>query len=726
MKQLILCEKPSAALKIADSLADGKVKAYKEDGVPYYNIQIKGKETVVCCTVGHLFNLTEKNKQSLKYPVFDIEWKESFKVKKKNAYAEKYFDLLKVLSKDVNEFIIATDKDLEGEVIGWNILRYIFGKENGLRMEFSTLTKDDLIESYNNVKKNIDFPLAHSGETRHILDWIWGINTSRALTLAIKSAGAFKLMSSGRVQGPALNLIVKREKEIQNFKSVPFWLVSLVTNNFIAEHIKGNIWDKKEAEKVLENTKGKPGFIKKISKREFLQEPPHPFDLTSLQIEAYKTLKINPKETLSIAQDLYINGFISYPRTSSQKLPLALNFKKILSKLKNNSNYDEICSELLNKKELKPNEGKKSDPAHPAIYPTGEIGKIAEKEAKLYDLIVHRFLATFGTPAKREASNIEIEVNNEIFIASGTRTIEKGWHQLYGEYVKFEEIDLPKLNEGEELENKGVKVHDKETQPPKRYTQASIIKELEKRNLGTKSTRAQIVDSLYQRNYIQENSIEVTDLGLKTAETLKKYVPTILDENLTRHFEIDMEKIQDGKKKPESILNEAKKIIEEISENFKKKEEKIGKELLEANRETQAQASLIGKCPNCDKGLLNIRRGKFGSFVACDSYPDCKTTFSIPKGALVKNTKDTCQECNCPKILIIRQGKRPMELCINKDCPTKKSDVKLDKNKKCPECGSELVIRKGIYGAFLACSSYPKCKYIDTSFSRKRTEKSPI
>ena len=117
-----------------------------------------------------------------------------------------------------------------------------------------------------------------------------------------------------------------------------------------------------------------------------------------------------------------------------------------------------------------------------------------------------------------------------------------------------------------------------------------------------------------------------------------------------------MEKIQDGKKKPESILNEAKKIIEEISENFKKKEEKIGKELLEANRETQAQASLIGKCPNCKDGLLNLRKGKYGLFVSCDKYEICDTTFSIPKGALVKNTKNTCQECNYPKILIIRQG----------------------------------------------------------------------
>ncbi len=675
MKQLILCEKPSAALKIADSLADGKVKAYKEDGVPYYNIQIKGKETVVCCTVGHLFNLTEKNKQSLKYPVFDIEWKESFKVKKKNAYAEKYFDLLKVLSKDVNEFIIATDKDLEGEVIGWNILRYIFGKENGLRMEFSTLTKDDLIESYNNVKKNIDFPLAHSGETRHILDWIWGINTSRALTLAIKSAGAFKLMSSGRVQGPALNLIVKREKEIQNFKSVPFWLVSLVTNNFIAEHIKGNIWDKKEAEKVLENTKGKPGFIKKISKREFLQEPPHPFDLTSLQIEAYKTLKINPKETLSIAQDLYINGFISYPRTSSQKLPLALNFKKILSKLKNNSNYDEICSELLNKKELKPNEGKKSDQAHPAIHPTGEFAKVEGKSFRLYDLIVRRFLSTFGESAKKQTNTLEIDVNNEIFSVSGTITLEKGWQRYYGRYATSKEVELPKYKEGEEIKIKEIKSEDKETQPPKRYNPASIIKELDKKVLGTKGTRANIIDTLYQRNYIKDNSIQATDLGIKLIDTLEKYSEQIIDEKLTRYFEEEMEQIREEKKDEKKVIDEAKTKLIKIFEKFKENEEKIGKALLESQRNTEEEMNTLGKCPKCDKGNLKIlfSRKTKSKFVGCSSYPDCKNIYSLPRNGLIKKIEEKCKECNFYQVLVIRAGKRPWKLCLTPNCKSKEA-----------------------------------------------------
>jgi len=220
---------------------------------------------------------------------------------------------------------------------------------------------------------------------------------------------------------------------------------------------------------------------------------------------------------------------------------------------------------------------------------------------------------------------------------------------------------------------------------------------------------------LYNRNYIQERSIEVTDLGLRTNDTLKKYVPDIVDENLTKQFEEDLEQIREGKKKQETVLAEAKKVLTKLLKEFKQKEEKIGKALLEANRETQAQASLIGKCPNCDKGLLNIRRGRFGLFVSCDLYEECGTTFSIPKGALVRPTKKICEHCQHPKISIIKRGKRPQELCINKECPSKESDLKLEKDKKCPKCGGELIIRKSIYNSFIGCSKYPKCRYIENN-----------
>ncbi|GIU69948.1 MAG: hypothetical protein KatS3mg002_1184 [Candidatus Woesearchaeota archaeon] len=235
---------------------------------------------------------------------------------------------------------------------------------------------------------------------------------------------------------------------------------------------------------------------------------------------------------MDIAQDLYSSGYISYPRTSSQKLP-NINFRKVIEQL---SKYDISAKDLLKKQALKPSEGKKTDPAHPAIYPTGIIPKLSEKNAKIYDLIVKRFLACFGDDAKRETITIYIDIESEIFITKGTRTKIAGWHELYKPYVQLEEKELPKCKNNDLFIIKEVIKHDKQTQPPKRYTPASIIKELEKRNLGTKATRASIIDSLYERNYIKNESIEATELGMQTVETLEKFAPEILDEKINKTF----------------------------------------------------------------------------------------------------------------------------------------------------------------------------------------------
>lgn len=677
MVQLIICEKPSAAQKIASSLADGKVKSNSVNGVPFYEIKIDKKDTIVACTVGHLFSVTEKNKKGLAYPVFDTEWKEIFKIRKKSGFAEKYYNVLKKLGKDIDTYIVATDLDTEGEVIGLNIVRFIYNKKDAFRMRFSTLTKDELIESYRNMNKTLDWGLAKAGETRHIMDWIWGINTSRALTLAMKRAGNFKIMSSGRVQGPALNLIVKREKEIQAFKPVPFWNVNLISDKFIAQHEKGNIFEKTDAENIFKNTKGEKAIVKQIRKTEFIQAPPYPFDLTSLQLEAYKTLGISPKETLSLAQDLYTSGFISYPRTSSQKLPPALNYKKIIEKLKSNTNYKEICSELLTK-QLRPNEGKKSDQAHPAIHPSGEFANTEGKQFRLYDLIARRFLSTFGENAKKQTSHIDIDVNNEIFSVSGTITLEKGWLNYYGRYAKSKDVELPKYKEGEEIKYKEIKIEDKETQPPKRYTPASIIKELDKKVLGTKATRAAIVDALYKRNYVQGTSIQATTLGIRTIETLGKYCEEIIDEKLTRHFEKDMEQIREGKKPENEVLEEAKERLVKIFKKFEENEEKIGKSLLESHRATEAEMNTFGKCPKCNIGNLKILyspRTK-SKFVGCTHYPNCKNIYSLPRNGLIRKLEDRCKECGFYQVLVIRAGKRPWKLCLTPNCKSKEAWAK--------------------------------------------------
>ncbi|HLC55434.1 MAG TPA: DNA topoisomerase I [Candidatus Nanoarchaeia archaeon] len=671
MVELIVCEKPAQAEKIASAL--GKPTKHLIGKVPYYELEYKGRKILVGCAVGHLFNLAEKEKNGWKYPVWDIEWRESYKISKKADFSEKYLRVLEKIAKKSSEFTVACDKDMEGSLIGWNCIRFIAKQKDGKRMNFSTLTKDELIQSYEHASPHLDFNFINAGEARHVLDWLAGINLSRALTLAVKSAGLFKLLSIGRVQGPALKIIVDREEEITNFKPEPYWQIFLEgkakEGNIQAEHEAGKIFEKDKADSILKKTKGKKAIVSSVEKKSSSVSPLPPFDLTTLQTEAYRYFGISPKETLSIAQDLYTAGLISYPRTSSQKLPVALGHESLLGKISKIKEYAGICQELL-KRKLQPSEGKKVDPAHPAIFATGEQKKLEGRSKKIYDLIVRRFLACFSDPLEREIITAKIDVNNEIFVTKGMTIQKQGWHDIYF-FMKLEEQELPPLQKGDEIKQQKIILHEDQTKPPKRYTEASLIKELERLVIGTKSTRAQIIDTLYQRNYIREKAIEATTLGIAAVQTLKKYCPEILDEKLTRHFEEEMDLIMEDKKKKEDVLEESKHFLFKTLEHFKKHEKKIGEGLVEAAKETRHEMSKVGPCPVCKSGELMIRSGKFGQFVACNKYPDCKTTFSVPSGSLIKTTDQLCKECGFMQVIAIRRGRRPWMYCLNKQCPAK-------------------------------------------------------
>ena len=307
---------------------------------------------------------------------------------------------------------------------------------------------------------------------------------------------------------------------------------------------------------------------------------------------------------------------ISYPRTSSEKHPKYINYQKILTKISEQEKY-KIANELL-KKELQPQEGKKTDPAHPAIYPTGEIKRTGGKQQKVYDLIVHRFLAVFGDPAKRESQKVSLSSNKEIFYLSGKKTIEPGWTSLYGKYAAREETILPEIKKGDKFSIKNSNQIAKEAQPPPRYSQGSVLKEMEQRGLGTKATRAQIIQILYNRGYLIGRSIEVTELGLQLSNILEKSVPDVISEKLTRHFEEECDSIELGKITREKILGEAKETITNICNNFRKKEKKIGQELTEAVIATQDKQSILGKCHKCSGTLKVFKMWRTGKrFVGC-------------------------------------------------------------------------------------------------------------
>ncbi len=274
-----------------------------------------------------------------------------------------------------------------------------------------------------------------------------------------------------------------------------------------------------------------------------------------------------------------------------------------------------------------------------------------------------------------------------IFTKKGTEIKKSSWLEIYP--IKIKETSLPNIDGNVKIIDS--RIEEKQTNPPNRYSPASIISELEKRNLGTKATRASILETLYYRNYIKDQSIKATPLGISLIETLEKHSPIIIDEALTREFEKGMGSIQSSKKfykeKEEKILDTAKKTIIKISKQFKKEEKEIGKELLTANlklREEQKKENALNICPICKKGNLGITysRKTKRQFVACDAYPKCKTTFSLPPNAGIKKEGKNCEACGFPKLISIKRGRKPWRFCFNPQCSTNKERIEAYRRKK--------------------------------------------
>ncbi len=714
--ELIITEKPQAAMKIAAAL--GKSSKRDINKIPYYEVNREGTQLVVACAVGHLFTL-KQNSPGSGIPVFDISWvPNSFT--KKSDFTKKYYDAIFRLAKDAGQVTIATDYDVEGEVIGMNVMRFICGQKDANRMKFSTLTDAEINSAYEKKLPQIDWKQAIAGETRHYLDWFYGINLSRALMNAIKTTGAFRIMSIGRVQGPALKLIVDKDREISEFKSVPFWQIFITCDDkknktdvrlpseaikevavqrleesgrkpagcLQLKHIK-DIFNQKELTQ-FENLVGKTALAETTKKQETIPPNP-PFNLTSLQTEAYKFHGITPSRTLQAAQSLYLAGLISYPRTSSEKLPESIDYKTILKKIAKQHDAEKLITRQ------KPIEGSKTDPAHPSIYPTGETQVLSGNEEKIYSLIVKRFLALFCDNAILDKKRVRAEVEEKVFSAIGSGIRQKGWMAIYP--YKMKEKEIPDMNG--EVKIIDSRIEKKETQPPKRYSPASILSELEKRNLGTKATRAAILETLYDRGYVKDTSVKATPLGISLIETLEKHSPIIIDEELTRNFENEMESLIEIKKtnaelrkeidqKQNTIIEEAKKTITKIAEQFNKKEKEIGKELLDAQtnlREQQKKENTLIKCPKCGEGNLAITysRKNRRQFIACDAYPKCKNTFSLPPNSAIKKTDKICEKCKFPILMSLKKGKKPWFFCFNPECETNRERIEEYRRKKAEE-----------------------------------------
>jgi DNA topoisomerase-1 len=681
---LIITEKPDAANRIASALdVQGKPQKLFSRGVPYYQACRDG-EVIVVPALGHLYTIMSSQAGKRSYPVFDYQWVPRYQAERGASRIRVWLKVIAQLAQDAEAFVDGCDFDIEGSIIGYNILKYACGgkQQAAKRMKYSTLTDEELQESYADLLPKLDFALVEAGLTRHEVDWLYGINLSRALTDAAKaSSGQYATLSTGRVQGPTLKFLEEREKDIQTFVPTPYWsLTAKININGAAIDVA---YEKPlevlaEAKALRDACKTKIGRIETVTASEFTVNPPVPFDLGSLQSEAYKLFRYTPMRTSTILQRLYLDALISYPRTSSQKLPPSIAYKAILKKLQKAPAYTKHAAELLIKPDLKPNEGKKSDPAHPAIYPTGNLPQkpLDSASKNLFDLVVKRFLAVFAEPAVRQNINVNVSLNGNLFRFSAARTLMEGWFRFYRPYVQVKENVLPPLTEGQLVDVLRVTLKEHFTQPPARYNPRSLLLKMEKEEIGTKATRAATIQTLHDRKYLNgTDSLAVSDLGFEVTEVLERYCPTVVTPEMTRMLEEKMEAIQQGKETKENVLENAVETLKLVTSELKDKEAAIGAHLSLALTQARLEERTVGACPKCANGQLVILRSKKSGkrFVGCTNYFEgkCTVSYPLPQTGTVKPLGCTCRNCGSPLIAVYSRGRRPWRLCLNPNCPSK-------------------------------------------------------
>lgn len=703
---LVVCEKPDAARRIASALGSAR-ETRGAGGVSVFDVAYGGRNYKVCSASGHLYGISDKTKNRSVYPVLDLEWApidDDYRGKRGRgaaARAARFIGTISALARDADSFIHACDYDQEGEVIGHSILEYACGGkyDRSLRAKFSTLTDDEVKEAFATLARPSS-GLAEAGRSRHMLDFIYGVNLSRALAQSFKAGSSggsgYRNLSIGRVQGPTLAFAADRELEIRLHVPDPYWTLNAdFEKNGQAVHAsyeKPRMAKLAEAQAVLDACTGRDGTVSRVSAKKAVLRPPTPFSTGDLQREAYRLFRLSPGYTLAIAEKLYLRALVSYPRTSSQKLPPSINYAKILAGLGGVSLYSQPASTLLSRGRLVPNEGPMADPAHPAIYPTGVPPRLSGLEFKVYDLIAKRFLATFGDPAVIERMDVSISVNDHgnnhhhVFLAEGRVVLHDGWMAFYRPYTSsFEQqaSALPQLHEGDVLANRQVVMEERFTQPPWRYSQASLLAKMEEEKIGTKATRADTIATLFKRGYIaatKKGGVEATDLGFAVVESMRQHSPAIVSTELTRSMEEQLEGIEQGRKEPADVIEYAvEKLVESLA-TFREHGAAIGKQIgsaaaAQSSASSAAAVTVIGSCPVCKKGQLRIIKSRTTKkrFVGCSNYAaaGCRASAPLPQRGGIRVTK-AC-ECGWPIISVAfgRRSKR-WNTCVNMQCPYKK------------------------------------------------------
>ena len=681
-KVLVVTEKPSSARRIAHALdQNGNAEQRKHGQVSYYVATRDRKELIIVSAVGHLYTLVQAG-SGWTYPTYETRWVPSYVADKKLNRVKPYIRAIEALGKDAEEYVSACDLDVEGSLIAYNVLKHAVGEHSlrkARRMKFSTLTPSELQNAWSNMSSELDYPVIFAGKARHETDWLFGINLSRALTLAVQGyTSERKTLSIGRVQGPTLGFIKTRETDINCFVPVPYWKVQAETNidgqTYPLDYEKPRLEREVHAKKLAKDCRGATGTLTGIEKKAEKGLPPPPFNLSDLQREAYRVFKQEPSVTLKAAENLYLAAIISYPRTSSQQLPPSIDIKDILEQLKTSPQYAKDAEDLLKRGKLNPRQGRKTDPAHPAIHPTGaRPRRLKDPEKRTYDLITRRFLACLGEPTVQEKIDATVDVNGHLFHLRGSTIKKRGWTTLYSPYVKLHEQPLPPLRQGMKIPVTKLSTRRGYTSPPERYNASSLLRTMENHGIGTKATRTQIVEKLKQRGYITGGSLRITDLGLSVAETLEQYSPDIMSVEMTRELEEELEKVQRAETKGDAVVEEAKKQLEPILSRFKENEKQIGESIAATLNLVEEKERGLGKCPSCGTGVIMMRHSKGAVYAQCSNARTGKCTqrYGLPQKKRVHPTGKACPHCGAP-IVKLYYNRKPWHACINPDCPTKK------------------------------------------------------
>ena len=710
MSTLVIAEKYNAAMRIAYILSGGKTERKMYGSLPVFHFLKDGEEWYITGLRGHIIevdfpaNMNNWEKTELKKLVVEKPVKE---VKIKNIAST-----LKNLSKKCNRIIIATDYDREGELIGKEALEIIGIKpddERVMRAKFSALTKQEITASFNNLQK-LDEGLANAAEARQEIDLKWGAVLTRFISLSSGRVGK-DFLSVGRVQSPTLALIVDNDNLIENFTPQKFWeIIATVekiaenTGQVQAKHTAGRIFDEKKMQEIYEKVKGaKKGEVKKYEVSEHKEYPPPPFNTTAFLAEAAK-LGYSPAKAMQIAEHLYMKGHISYPRTDNTVYPPSTNLRAILQELRNTP-FREMAEEILSQEKIIPSRGKTESADHPPIHPVEAANrdKLKKEEWDIYELVVRRFLATLAPPAQIEIKKVLFEINGEPFLADGIRVIDEGWRKYYP-YSKKVQIEIPMFRTGEIVNVCAINCKEDRTKPPARFTQSTLLQAMEKLGLGTKSTRHEIIQKLYERKYITGNPIVPTPSGKAVINALKSHAEIVTKPEMTSKLEAEMSEIADKKRKMEEVIKDSEEILLKIVEILEKHRKNIGDDIKSAIKEQHH----IGTCVKCGGDLRIIYTNSGKRFVGCSNYPKCDVSYTIPQTGHIETTGEKCPECNMPVIKITHKGHGSEKVCVDPDCieHTKKRKIGI-----CPECGSEMQIMHGKTGKrFIGCTNYPKCK----------------